>query len=51
MVVHEGSATCLTLAVVCILHFVLLYFYILYFVQGVFCDWCPPKKCKYGKPR
>ena len=20
-------------------------------VQGVFCDWCPPKKLKYGKPR
>ena len=19
--------------------------------QGVFCDWCPPKKLKYGKPR
>ena len=20
-------------------------------IQGVFCDWCPPKKLKYGKPR
>ena len=25
--------------------------FLLEFAQGVFCDWCPPKIHKYGKPR